>query len=96
MGDSDQLQGKDNFTLGMVKHLEKTPEILYPCILSENLYQLPKEGPLHPSSTQLSLTCLGVSGLLQEVCLVFLQMALLSLNKSLGQFSKKVASNSGF
>lgn len=71
MGDLDQLQGKDNFTLRMVKQLDKNSEILYPCILSVNLYQLCREGPLHPSSTQLSLTCLGVSGLLQEICFFF-------------------------
>lgn len=71
MGNSDQLQGKDNFTLRMVKHSEKNPEILYPCTISANLYQLHREGPLRPSSTQISLTCQGMSGLLQELCLFF-------------------------
>lgn len=49
MGDLDQLQGKDNFTLRMVKHLDKKSEILYPGILSANLYQLHREGLLYPS-----------------------------------------------
>lgn len=86
--DSHQLQGKRILPWEWSNTWARTQKP-YIHVVFQWVFMLDRERPLHPPSTQLSLTCLGtlintgtwtpLSSMLQEAC-SFFQMALMPLN----------------